>query len=387
MIGVRNARRAAALAVAVLVLSASVGPATASIADPQLEQRARSAIDRGLKWLRGQQQENGSWANHPGISALVLAAYMRSPRSYVEDDGPFIRDAVAYLRSLTKEDGGIYDRDLPVYNTALSIMALCATGNPDYAESIQQARNFLLGRQSDEGEGYTSTDKFYGGIGYGNDERPDLSNLQFALEGLRAGKLEKKDPAWDRAVQFLQRCQNRSESNDQSWAANDGGFVYYPGYSFVGDTTSYGSMTYAGVKSFIYAHLDRDDPRVQSAMDWIRNHYTLEENPGLGADGLYYYFHTFSKSLRVYGERVIVDAQGNRHDWAEDLARELLGRQDASGFWVNSESGRWWESNSVLVTAEAILALEEALADLGSSDDPCPTLTASEESIAKSGSQ
>jgi squalene-hopene/tetraprenyl-beta-curcumene cyclase len=146
-------------------------------------------------------------------------------------------------------------------------------------------------------------------------------------------------------------------------------------------------MTYAGVKSFIYAHLDRDDPRVQSAMDWIRNHYTLEENPGLGADGLYYYFHTFSKSLRVYGERVIVDAQGNRHDWAEDLARELLGRQDASGFWVNSESGRWWESNSVLVTAEAILALEEALADLGSSDDPCPALTASEESIAKSGSQ
>jgi squalene-hopene/tetraprenyl-beta-curcumene cyclase len=179
-----------------------------------------------------------------------------------------------------------------------------------------------------------------------------------------------------RWTRFLERCQNRSESNDQEWAANDGGFVYAPGQSMAGGTKSYGSMTYAGIKSFIYADLKRDDPRVQEALDWIRQHYTLDENPKMGAQGLYYYYNTFAKALRVVGEPSLTDAEGREHVWAEELAEVLLARQSEGGYWVNEESGRWWEGNKMLVTAEAILALEEALAELGPAADRCPALSA-----------
>ena len=60
---------------------------------------------------------------------------------------------------------------------------------------------------------------------------------------------------------------------------------------------AYGSMTYAGFKSYLYADLKPDDPRVSAAYDWIRANYTLDENPGMGGNGLYYYYHTFAKAL------------------------------------------------------------------------------------------
>ena len=147
------------------------------------------------------------------------------------------------------------------------------------------------------------------------------------------------------------------------------------GNSMAGGTKSYGSMTYAGIKSFIHANLKKDDPRVQLALDWIRNHYTLDENPQMGAQGLYYYYHTFAKTMRVIGEPTITDSAGRTHDWAEELARELLSRQSDEGYWVNDESARWWEGNKVLVTSEAVMALAEALAEPGPRRDECPSLT------------
>ena len=41
-------------------------------------------------------------------TSLVLTAYARSPRRYREEDGPFIRNAVKYLKALVKENGAIY---------------------------------------------------------------------------------------------------------------------------------------------------------------------------------------------------------------------------------------------------------------------------------------
>ena len=39
-------------------------------------------------------------------------------------------------------------------------------------------------------------------------------------------------------------------------------------------------MTYAGLKSFLYAGVSKDDPRVKAAVEWVRKHYTVTENPG-----------------------------------------------------------------------------------------------------------
>lgn len=77
---------------------------------------------------------------------------------------------------------------------------------------------------------------------------------------------------------------------------------------------SYGSMTYAGLKSFIYAGLTKDDPRVKAAWNWINNNWTLDENPGMklnspdvARNGLFYYYHTLTRALKEYGETTVKD--------------------------------------------------------------------------------
>src|SRR5205823_298821 len=132
-----------------------------------------------------------------------------------------------------------------------------------------------------------------------------------------AAGVPKDDPAIQRALVFINRCQNLpGETNTQPYAQkvapeDKGGFVYNPADADKKDSPqrtpegglrSAGVMTYAGLKSFLYAGVARDDPRVKAAIDWIRKHYTLEENPGQGTAGLYYYYHTFAKSMDAWGE-------------------------------------------------------------------------------------
>jgi squalene-hopene/tetraprenyl-beta-curcumene cyclase len=118
-------------------------------------------------------------------------------------------------------------------------------------------------------------------------------------------------------------------------------------------------MTYAGLLSFIDVNIDKNDPRVQSAADWIQKNFTVDENYGMGKEGLYYNYHTMAKALSLYGEPTIVDAKGVTHDWYKELADKLISEQRPDGSWKN-ESSRWLESMPVLVTSYAVLALDSA---------------------------
>ena len=96
-----------------------------------------------------------------------------------------------------------------------------------------------------------------------------------------------------------------------------------------GGLRSYGSMTYAGLKSMIYAGLKPDDPRVKAATDYIAKHYTLEENPGMGQAGLFYYYQTFAKALSLIGKHEIVPTPSRPvgHFWKLELVDALTRRQ------------------------------------------------------------
>jgi len=263
-------------------------------------------------------------------------------------------------------------------NTAIGLMALAATKDEAHAPVIKAARAFLLSLQVDEGEGVTPDHPQYGGIGYDSKGIPDMQNLVWSVMALRetdpgtgtdsapTGSIQNGN-VWDRAMKFLSRCQNLKGSNDQSWALEDGGFVYAsePESKVEGNPTqSYGTMTYAGLLSFLYCRASKDDPRVKAAYEWVRCHYTVEENPFMGAQGLFYGYHVMSKSLNVFGESILVDAKNRSHPWRTELIRKLAALQNKEGYWVNAQSSRWLEDCRELVTAYAILTLEQSLADL-----------------------
>jgi squalene-hopene/tetraprenyl-beta-curcumene cyclase len=328
-----------------------------------LKDKAGRAVDAGLHFLRQEQADDGSWSNSVGITALALRGFLESHRGYNEGDGAFITRPVRFILDHVNEDGSISETNQNRnYNTAVAIVALQATGNPAYQDVIRGAQDFLRDLQVDEGEGYAPEHKYYGGIGYGGDERPDMANQYLALEALARSQLSADDPVWEKALTFINRSQNRSESNDQEWAGNDGGFIYAPGFSPHGGTDSYGGITHAGLISLLFAGVDKQDPRVQAAYDWIRANYTLDENPGApDHQGLFFYYNAFAKSMKAFGDPTVTDTNGVVHNWRNDLAGKLISIQRDDGSWANERSSRWWEHNPHLCTARSVIALNQAI--------------------------
>jgi squalene-hopene/tetraprenyl-beta-curcumene cyclase len=357
---------------------------------PADRDRALAALTRGTRFLLESRGEHGLWGapDFPdaGLTAMALTGLLAHPEPRPDFVEMAIQGGLDWLCSLQHEDGSIHDGKLANYITSASVMALAAGNREGDREAIARARDFLRALQADEGEGYSEGDRYYGGIGYGGDERPDLSNLNMALDALRAAGVAPDDPAFQKAVKFLQRTQNRSESNDVTLVSgdativpgNDGGAGYMPGDSKAGfvelpDGTkvprSYGSMTYALLKGYVFAGLSKTDPRVQAAWEWLQRNYTLDVNPGFEASknplapyqGLFYYLHTMARCLDVFGEEVLVDGAGLEHSWRVELCGRLVSMQRQDGSWLNANSPRWYEGNPVLATSYALEALRAAL--------------------------
>jgi len=322
-----------------------------------------ASLARGASYLEQQQKPDGTWENHPGVTAMVAAALLRRPDVPHERALQATGKTLDYLRSLAKPDGGIYVKDIPHYITAVSVMAFVAGGRPGDKPLVEKGRQYLADHLLDEGEGVSPSDKFYGGMGYGGTSdggRADIISLEYGLRAMKEAGLASNDAAWQKAIKFLQRTQNDSETNDQGWATNDGGFVYYPGYSQSGETRSYVSATYAGIMSYTWANVKKDDARVQAVLKWVRDNYTFDENPGIGQKTVYYYYMVFGKALQAIGDPVIVDSKGRRHNWREDLGRKLIALQHPEGYWVNTVPDEM-QDNKVLVTTFTLMAIESVL--------------------------
>jgi squalene-hopene/tetraprenyl-beta-curcumene cyclase len=350
--------------------------------------KANAVADKGVAFLKSKQNADGLWQSGPGeppgVSALVLRALAMDPATGGKADN--VKKGYERLLKLQKPDGGIYEDMLANYNTAIAVSSLAAAKDDAYKPAIDKAIAFLKGIQIKGDEKDPST----GGMGYGESKggrgggrmpRADLSNTHMFIDALHDAGLKSDDPAFKEALKFVSRTQNLSETNDQNWAGNDGGFIYTPangGASNAGDYTepdgakrlrSYGLMTYAGLKSMIYAGLTKDDKRVKAAWDWIAKNWTLDENPGMklgdpskAMAGMFYYYHTVAAALHAYGEPIIVDPKGNKHDWRVELTEKLKSLQHEDGTWTGDKS--WMENNPILATAYAVLALEIVQQDL-----------------------
>ena len=327
-------------------------------------QKLMASLSKGAAYLHQQQKPNGTFDPHPGLTSMAAAALLRQPGAR-DKELATVGKSLDYLKTLAKPDGGIYEKMIPHYITAVAVQALAAGGRAADKPTIEEARKYLADHLLDEGEGIQKSDKFYGGMGYGGTSDggiADIISLEYGLRAMKEADLPANDPAWQKAIQFLQRTQNFKETNDQPNAGNDGGFIYYPGYSQVeGTTTSYGSGTYAGLLSYSWSNLQKNDRRVVAAFKWIGEHYTLDENPGIGQKAVYYYYMVFAKALQAMGEPIITDSKGVKHNWREELAAKLMSLQGADGSWVNDKNPAEMQGNKTLVTSFTMMAIEAIL--------------------------
>jgi len=363
--------------VALGVLAGSFQPALAQTADGTPAAAATKATDdqvaemisRGVRFLESQQAPDGSFNSRAGLgpTALATLALIRCGRTPKD---PVVAKGLEYITRFVQDDGGIHPprSRLSNYETCVAVLCLqAANQDGKYDKIIEGANRYLRTGIWDEGEGKQKSDPAYGGAGYGGQSRPDLSNTSFLIDALKASGAKEDDEALQKALVFVSRCQNlESEHNTTPFAGkiNDGGFYYTPVVGEQGEDRqspdgglrSYGAMTYSGLKSMIYAGVDKDDPRVKAAVGWISKYYDLDSNPGMGDAGLYYYYHTFAKALNALGADKLTAADGKNHDWRRDLVEALAKRQQKNGSWVNTNP-RWLENDATLVTSFALLAL------------------------------
>jgi squalene-hopene/tetraprenyl-beta-curcumene cyclase len=349
--------------------------------------RAKAAADKGVRFLREKQSPEGLWGFRlqngefrpdVGLTGLALLSILESPRGYSESDGPFIRLPAEWLAAQQKPDGSIHGGMLATYNTAVAMLALSATKNPKYRPVLDKGLEYLRVVQSDESERYERSDVYYGGVGYGGDERPDLSNTHFAVEAAAKSGMAADDPFFEKALVFLQRSQNYGETNDLPVkdgvsVGNDGGGYYAPGASS-GEAKagfvelpdgrkirrSYGSMSYALLKSYAFCKLDRRDARVRALVSWLDANYDVTKNPGMTGDkpnaeyaGLFYYYLTMARALQAAGD-VLSTKEGTPRPWKRDLAEHLVALQKEDGAWTNDRNGEFWENVPVLATAYSV---------------------------------
>ena len=360
-------------------------------------ERARTAIKAGLARLARSQTSRGTWfeaeevaptdmeprrrSASVAVTAMALKAYLQAGEL---GDRAVAAKARSAIERVLADDAALKGlSESGIGNYAMSAIASGLSAAEDSAARVgrDRALRWLVENQWDEAEGLDASKDWYGGAGYGNGKRPDLSNTQMMVEAMHDAGMSPDEPAMQRALAFVARTQNRRESNHAAWAqhgAADGGFVYSPangGESFASDAAgegrygeklpvkslrSYGSMTYAGFKSMLYAGLSKDDPRVKDALGWIALHFTFGENPGLGQQGYFYYVHAMSRALFAARLDSVVDAKGAERQWRSELIDALVSRQREDGSWKNT-SERWEESNEDLATIYAILALEESI--------------------------
>jgi len=337
----------------------------------------QQSMDKGIAFLRSTQSDTGGWSASPragiGPTAVILAGLLDAG---VSVDDPMIARGLRLLEASIRKDGGVYTLDGFFQNYETSVVIMCFArandaakkkdGSEPYRELLAKAERYLRGQQYAEERNTRLEDPNYGGVGYGGTTRPDLSNTQFFLDALKAVGAEADDPAIQRALVFVSRSQNlESEHNTMPFiarnAANlDGGFIYgnQPEFDQTGlSLKSYGGMTYAGLKSMIYAGLTKEDKRVRAALEWIAKNYTVTENPGRGAAGLYYYYQTMAKALDVQGLPYLEDVDGKRHNWRGDLSEHLISVQRENGSWINAVSRQYMEDDANLVTGFVLLAL------------------------------
>ena len=390
---------------ALIALAAAHAVAEAT-AGESVETRARAAIGKGLDWLLAQQQTNGVWssAQNPALTAMPAWALSASGR---EQDWKAIGKAVAFIKECAQPDGGIYvvvpgrrGGSYGTYNTAICMTALHYCDNVGSTRLLQKAREYVATTQLTGLEGGNN-----GGFGYEAANSPraggaDLNNSAWVISAMALTQdVEERRPAgekradidWEAALGYVDRMQVKADAPGSD--PNDaGGFLYRlpdkgrngppstipmaDGKPPAGERPaggppplggrpmlrSYGSITYSGLLSMLYARVGRDDPRIVSAVDYARRHWTLDENPGQGQQGIYFYYTIMARALALLdvNELPPAEAGGAPIAWRDQLVEKVLSLQKPDGSWAN-DNNRWFENDSVLTTSYAVLTLEYAL--------------------------
>ncbi len=279
--------------------------------------------------------------------------------------------------STEKEETEEWPFHRDIRNLSWWVMALTAyektTGDPSYHEQILSAIDILKASQWDESRGCPTSHPFFGGVSQFGSCPPDLTHTALALQALRDAGVSADDPFLRRALDFIARCQVppsvTGEKRDRSESSHEGGFAARPVAPHSSPETTIpptqrpcGGTTCLALTSLLAAGVSPEDPRIQQALKWLQERYTLDAHPGAASpnEGLFGYYLEFAKAMTRLRRDHIQDRQGVSHNWRDELIQTLTVRQNPNGSWTNpEESPDPNASTAMTITSYALLTLDQ----------------------------
>ncbi|MFA5858067.1 MAG: HEAT repeat domain-containing protein [Elusimicrobiota bacterium] len=290
-----------------------------SIESPDVYEEARVySLEKALKFLESVQKEDGSFPSIYVLGTTELAALCFLNHGYTEET-PVLNKAVKFILNNRKDDGTFLletsqegkDKKL-AFTTGLAIEVLAKTGNSKYKGIIKDSVEWLKSIQNTDG-----------GFGYYKGSRSDMTATRFALAGLNAGYdywgYPKTDEAWIKAVNYLKSVQN-----------TDGGFGYTKDFR----RDSYGSATADGLINLLVTGSIADTVLPEKALEWIQKNYGWEANPFDPNPNHYeYYVVALARAFDLAKKEVVIDGDGVKHYWYDEVTKKLLTEQNKDGSW------------------------------------------------------
>lgn len=278
-----------------------------------LELRVQRAIERGVGYLVKEQKPDGLWSDdmntHPGGQTSLVALTL--VKSGLPRDDPHLRDALLALRKVVFKS---------TYSASVFLMLQAALIDKSKTSAAGEGRDcfeYLVAHQSEGLWAYP-----WGGI--------DMSNTQFALLGLRAGKelgFEVPDRTIETCLAALFRCQKP-----------DGGFPYDPGRDSTGGMTAatLGGLAVLGElgkgNERVATLFARNRANVARAETWMETRLLPQGNP-YGErywTTSWHYAHLWAleRWCGLTGRTRI-----GTHDWYREIAAWLVDQQQPNGSW------------------------------------------------------
>lgn len=305
---------------AFLVLAATAAAALQDGPPPTLEVRVNRAIDRGVEWLKKEQQADGSWG-HTGTDEFrrgtAALGFLTLIKSGVREGDPAIQKCLHYFSGPPE-----FDR---TYSTGVELMAWEALkrGKVDLPR-VQAGAQWLMEHRDRSSKLWAYP---HGDV--------DLSNTQYAILGLHAAaRMGVKIPPEFLLESILAVAKRHQERQG-------GSFTYRDPADF-----GTGSMTVAAITDLRIAAIALKgygpyearraelESIEKSAFAWLERNYRIDANPtnntgrGFMRPWQHYYLYGLERACSLAGKPKL-----GTHAWYPEGAEHLVSTQDEKGAW------------------------------------------------------
>jgi len=295
----------------------------------EITAKAEQAIEKGLIWLAGKQNEDGSYGSgsnygkHVGITGLACMAFMCDGQLPGRGKyGHVVKGGLRFVLSCASESGLLAAETShgPMYGHGFATLFLAeaygTSPTPELREKLRRAIRLIVRTQNDQG-GWR-----YQPIKSDADISVTICQVM-ALRAARNAGIAVPKSAIDEAVQYVRRSQNP-----------DGGFRYMlsPGASGFGRSA-------AGVAALYYAGV-YEDQAIERGLVYLKGYL-----PGKRARRVPHYY---------YGQYYAVQAMflaGGEHwkTWWPAIREQLIERQSPDGSWRGEAGAEYGTAMALII--------------------------------------